>query len=258
MLVLSRRVDQEIVFPNTGISLKLLQIRGQVVKIGVEAPPEIRVLRKEVCTDEDLQIMSEGSLSQLSRHEIRNRLNAINLATHLFQKQTEAGLHAAAQVTFHRLTTEFASLDSIIGEARPSRPSTKSKGTGRKLLVVDDDKSEREMLIAILQLHGFEVLGAADGNEALDCLFQNSDLDAVLLDIRMPKCDGMEALHRIREDEKLCRLSVYAMTGMSEHESDIQTRVNGFDGWFAKPLDPDRLIASMTAKFSRPSLSASV
>ncbi|TWT57835.1 Transcriptional regulatory protein ZraR [Thalassoglobus neptunius] len=250
MLVLSRRVDLEIVFPNTGISLKLLQVRGQVIKIGIQAPDDVRILRKEVCSDEQLIELAGGTLTAVSKHQVRNRLNAVNLGIHLFQKQIEAGLTQAAQATFHRLKTEIANLDSICGESKPESAAVQSPVNGRKLLVVDDDANEREMLSAILRLYGFHVIDAGDGREALKQMHEHLDLDGVLLDIRMPNCDGLETLHHIRDDKELAQLKVYAMTGISEDENEIAPRSNGFDGWFAKPLDPDRVIATVKGGFT--------
>ena len=250
MLVLSRRVDQEIVFPNTGISLKLLQVRGQVVKVGIEAPAEVRVLRKEACSSLELQQLIPGNCPSPTRHQIRNHLNAINLAMHLFQKFTEMGRYSDAQATFNRMMAELASLDSLFGTTRPASAAEASPVKGRKLLVVDDDDCERDMLVAILELYGFHVRSAVDGCQALLSLKECADLDGILLDIRMPNCDGIETLHQIRDDKLTTNLKVYAMTGLSGHESDFVTRPQGFDGWFAKPLDPDRVIAAVMRGFS--------
>ena len=65
MLVLSRRSQQQIVFPNLGITLQILQVRGQIVKVGIEAPPEIAILRQETLA------------SQSDRNPVANRSGRI-------------------------------------------------------------------------------------------------------------------------------------------------------------------------------------
>ena len=91
MLVLSRKPDEKIVFPNLGVTLTLLGVRGRVAKIGIEAPEDLPILRQEIA-DAEHDIAQEPYLPREVRHELRNRLHAIKLAVHLFQRQMEAGL----------------------------------------------------------------------------------------------------------------------------------------------------------------------
>ena len=64
MLVLSRRPSEKILFPNLGISVEIIQTKGNTVRVGIEAPPEIRVLRDELAEQEDFEPIY--SLSQSS------------------------------------------------------------------------------------------------------------------------------------------------------------------------------------------------
>src|SRR3989442_15607592 len=106
MLVLSRKTDQKIVFPNLGVTLKLLSVRGNLAKIGIEAPNDLPILRDElIAAAEDDQ--PEPYVPRELRHDVRNRLNTVQLAVRLFQRQMEAGLTEQAQSTFLKLVREL-------------------------------------------------------------------------------------------------------------------------------------------------------
>jgi CheY-like chemotaxis protein len=81
-----------------------------------------------------------------------------------------------------------------------------------KILVVDDEDSQRMLYAEYLTMEGFTVLQAADGQEALDKIEANQDISVVLLDLMMPKVDGIKVLERIRENPKTKNMSVYMMT----------------------------------------------
>lgn len=101
MLVLSRKEEQSIVFPNLGISIEIVRVQGNKVSVGVEAPKAIRIVRGELHTAQgsksdpapsDLQIgQFIEVLPQQTRDELRDRLNVAGLAVHAAQKQCELG-----------------------------------------------------------------------------------------------------------------------------------------------------------------------
>ena len=97
MLVLSRKADQKIVFPNLGITLKLLSVKGNLARIGIEAPSDMPVLREELV--DESAAPGAPYVSRELRHDVRNSLNTIRLAVELFQRQMEAGLPDKAQST---------------------------------------------------------------------------------------------------------------------------------------------------------------
>lgn len=251
MLVLSRRTDQKIVFPNVGITLQVLNVRGNVAKIGIEAPREIPVLRQEIVEQSrlDLRKPPGGFIPRKVRHDIKNRLNSVTLALHLLRKQLEAGQTENASGTFEKLLDELSRLDRQVGElgrgAEPSEPGEDARAALRKALVVEDEANEREMLAGFLRLSGCEVATAGDGAAALDYLCSHAHPDVVLLDMRMPRCDGPKTIEMIRRNPELAGLKVFAVSGSTPDEMGIATGPQGVDRWFIKPLDPERLINAM-------------
>lgn len=241
MLVLSRRADQQIVFPNLDIKLQVLQVKGKVVKLGIEAPANVPIIRPEACDEQEIEAFRENFQGDVDRHQLRNRLNAINLGLRLFQKQSELELHEQAEVTMKRVVEELQKLDGDIGTAKNKLKQPTLKRPLR-LLVVDDEDNERELLAGLLRLHGFHVDVACNGAEAIDFLGHNEIPDFVLLDMKMPQADGPTTLRQIRADDRLTQLKVFAVSGTSPEDCGIE---NGCAGWFPKPLDPERLIQAM-------------
>lgn len=240
MLVLSRRADQQILFPNLGITLRILQVKGKTVKVGIDAPENIRVIRPENFDPGDLAEMQSVE-GPVDRHHLRNRLNAISLGLRLLQKQIAAGMVHPADDTMRRVLAELGTLDQEVGAARTTLHSVASNREIR-LLVVEDDDNERELLAGLLRLHGFSVDTAKDGREALDYLEAHDRPDLVLLDMKMPEFDGRYAIQRIRADRRLADLTVFAVSGTSPESMGLQ---EGWSGWFPKPLDPERLIGAI-------------
>src|SRR5262245_59934730 len=93
-----------------------------------------------------------------------------------------------------------------------------------RLLVVDDDKSQREFLNITLGRDGFEVEAAASGAEALKIIAENP-IDLALVDLRMPGMDGLETLRRLKEINEI--ISVVIVTAFSTTETAVQALKEG-------------------------------
>ena len=109
----------------------------------------------------------------------------------------------------------------------------------KAILVVDDDESHRMMLRAHLEEDGFEVVEASDGHEAVQKV-ENRFFDLVLIDIRMPKMDGREALRQIKHFNP--SIPVIMMTAYGSIDSAVETLKSGAEDYLTKPLDMDELL----------------
>src|SRR5207237_7467962 len=99
MLVLSRRPEEKIVFPQSGVVVHVLGVRGNSVRIGVEAPREVKVLRDELSATP----APTPALKRSPSHALLNRLNKVALLTHLLEKQWDAGRTDEARATLRKL-----------------------------------------------------------------------------------------------------------------------------------------------------------
>ena len=113
-----------------------------------------------------------------------------------------------------------------------------------RVLVVDDDDVIRQLITVNLELEGFEVTTAVDGQ---DCLDKVKDVDPVVitLDVMMPRMDGWEAASRLRADADTAGVKVVLLSARAQ-EADLQRgdRI-GVDAYLTKPFDPDELIATV-------------
>ena len=113
-----------------------------------------------------------------------------------------------------------------------------------RVLVVDDDAVIRELIKVNLELEGFVVTAAVDGE---DCLVQARRLlpDVITLDVMMPRMDGWEAARRLRADPVTAGIKVIMLSALGQ-ESDRQRgdRI-GVDAYLVKPFDPDDLITAV-------------
>jgi two-component system, OmpR family, response regulator MprA len=122
-----------------------------------------------------------------------------------------------------------------------------------KILVVDDERAVRESLRRALELEGYDIELAADGNEALGRLEANGDAqpDAVILDVLMPGIDGLEVCRRIRRAGN--RVPVLMLTARDEIEKRVAGLDAGADDYVTKPFALEELVARVRALLRRAS-----
>jgi two-component system, OmpR family, response regulator MprA len=120
-----------------------------------------------------------------------------------------------------------------------------------KILVVDDERAVRESLRRALELEGYEIELAADGQEALQRLEGNGEgqPDAVLLDLLMPNVDGLEVCRRLRRNGN--RVPVLMLTARDEVENRVSGLDAGADDYVTKPFALEELLARLRALLRR-------
>ena len=112
----------------------------------------------------------------------------------------------------------------------------------RRVLVADDNAYMRKALDAVLRAWAFEAVAVHDGPSALAAV-RELRLHAVVLDIRLPRLDGLEVARRIRADPGSAGLLLIAMTGSSDARDRAASLDAGFDHHLVKPVDPELLRA---------------
>lgn len=114
-----------------------------------------------------------------------------------------------------------------------------------RVLVVDDHEDTTESTARLLELHGFSVLKAFSGAEALK-LVERENPEVVLMDISMPSMNGYDCARKIRELAKDCP-TIIAVTGHGDNRHLGHSRDAGIDFHLIKPVEPDKLLAVVKA-----------
>jgi len=110
------------------------------------------------------------------------------------------------------------------------------------ILIVDDQPQNIELLEAYLAPQGYEIVKAANGEEALGKLSGNQ-IDLILLDVMMPGMDGFEVTRRVRQDDKNRLLPIILVTALRETEDRVKGIEAGCDDFLSKPVDKMELLA---------------
>jgi C4-dicarboxylate-specific signal transduction histidine kinase len=127
----------------------------------------------------------------------------------------------------------------VIGQE--SEWNDETTGRPRVILVVDDEPVNRELLEVILAPQGHAILHAEDGLQALE-LLAGQRVDLVLLDLLMPRLDGIETCRRIREHPETQHLPVVFITALQDRDARIRGKAVGADDFLSKPVDDVELL----------------
>ena len=117
-----------------------------------------------------------------------------------------------------------------------------TEGQQWTILIADDRDTNRDVLQGMLEPAGFRTRLATDGDEALEVLRADEEVDLVLMDVRMPRLNGIEALKMIREDAQLRHIKVIAVTASVFPEFRKKAIDAGFDDFLAKPFRVEELM----------------
>ena len=115
------------------------------------------------------------------------------------------------------------------------------------ILVVDDNKEIVYSISELLKYEGYQVMGAYDGMQALDVLEQNK-IDLILLDVMMPRLNGLSTLMKLREKHKI---PVIILSAKTEESDKVSGLIMGADDYVEKPYNPAELMARVKAHLRR-------
>ena len=118
------------------------------------------------------------------------------------------------------------------------------------MLVVDDDVRNIFALTSALEAHHMEVVHAENGQEGIDLLKSNPDIEAVLMDIMMPEMDGYEAIAEIRKVKKFKHLPIIALAAKAMKADRDHCLQVGASDYISKPLDIDQLLSLLRVCFT--------
>ncbi|MGN0632723.1 MAG: response regulator transcription factor [Oscillospiraceae bacterium] len=119
---------------------------------------------------------------------------------------------------------------------------------GARILVTDDDRDIVRAIAKLLELEGFSVVKAYNGLEALEALNDYPDIKLVIIDIMMPKLDGLSAIMKLREKRNI---PVLVLSAKSEDSDKVLGLSIGADDYITKPYSPSELVARVRSSIRR-------
>jgi len=122
--------------------------------------------------------------------------------------------------------------------------------TNAKILLVDDDMTLHGMYAERLKAEGYNIISAYDGEEAIEKVYKDMP-DVILLDIMMPKINGIDVLKKIREDEKTANIPVILLTALVQEINKIKDMMKPYDQYLIKSeIMPAQVITAIEKSLS--------
>lgn len=119
-----------------------------------------------------------------------------------------------------------------------------------KILIAEDERDIRELIVFTLEFGGFEVIAATNGQEAVELARQHRP-DLILLDVRMPKMSGYEACRLLKAQEETRIIPVVFLSAKGQEAEIREGLAAGADAYILKPFAPDELIQQIRALLDR-------
>ena len=188
---------------------------------------------------------------QLEQPQVLSDLEKIDYATNNLRKLLEDGTFVQRSAAGSLAAATLAPFPTNLSTSplQPILPGVPAVPTGR-ILVVDDEPLNREMLLRRLARMGFATTGAQNGQAALE-IMAREPFDLVLLDIMMPVMDGYETLDRLKADRKLKHIPVVMLTALDEVASTVRCIEAGAEDYVPKPFNPVILRARIGASLEK-------
>jgi two-component system cell cycle response regulator len=121
-----------------------------------------------------------------------------------------------------------------------------------RILVVDDNPANLDLMLYLLRAFGHEAEGAADGLAGFAAA-RGGGFTLVLTDILMPGIDGYELVRRLKNDARLASTPVVAVTALAMRGDRERITAAGFDGYIAKPIEPQAFVSQIQGYLARTS-----
>ena len=265
MLILGRRSNQSIVFPNCGITVRILDVNGRVAKIGIEAPQSVEIMRGEVAL---AQTNSESTSYRSTRCEqnsapefaipvlqFTQRLADIKASLHVFQQHRAAGAENRADQVLDALLNDLAVLDSdwlkeLTDSSNPvarstaefvSEPQTyyrrNDSNAPIQILIVNEPSNPSGLSVPFGTFHGCQVCNVNDHQTALRSLTSNESFDYVVCNGSPLAFDELDLVRTIRSNHGLDETKIFMTTSSFNTMEHLElSRSYRIDGWLTRPL----------------------
>jgi len=119
-----------------------------------------------------------------------------------------------------------------------------------KILIVEDDPTTVQLIEFLLKKNNFEVLIAYNGVESLQ-IAKKEKLDLILMDVMMPKMDGIEAIEKLKKDENTRDIPIIILSALGQEMDVMRGLQAGASSYIVKPFSPQELLAEINKKLTK-------
>ncbi|WP_347245906.1 carbon storage regulator [Thermogutta sp.] len=274
MLVLTRRENERIVLPTVHTSIQVVRISGSTVRLGIDAPPEVPVLREELLEAFQQEMnTSQQSSAQApplriapsqrgdlppgepqfkTRDAYEKILDCLVVALEYAEAQLSQGNIELAHQTIHKALVHLHETRQVVaGGKTDCSIQTAPTQQGRLALVVQNVKKSQRPIAAVLERAGFKVKTVLNGCQALDYLAKNPRPDLIVFDFDKPlparktPCDTARTLREIRDNPELRGVKVIALGSRSPAELQVTIGPHGVDQWIPTDHQAETLIREL-------------
>ncbi|HEY9637069.1 MAG TPA: response regulator [Coleofasciculaceae cyanobacterium] len=126
----------------------------------------------------------------------------------------------------------------------------------KKILVIEDEIFIRENLLELLEIEGFQAVGAENGNVGVQ-LAREQRPNLILCDVMMPELDGYGVLEALREDPATATIPFLFLTASADRNNLQKIRQLGMDDYILKPFNVDKFLAAISARMDKPTANES-
>ena len=237
MLVLSRKEHDKLILPTLNVSVEVVRIQGNTVRLGIEAPTDVPIVRHEIADLRSIEFAPDESASKQQvaslTKAIRQRTDSCANALNLLHEHLEGNIAAQSLIV-----DVYKELQALEQDAKSALDEPAEPARVPHALLIDRDANEGQLLASYLRLNGFEVTTAQDRDDALDFLSLHSCPDFVLLDILKGQDTNSDFLGQLRAHRGGENLKLFAF-------SDAEP--SGVDRLFPRPIDAERLVRELAA-----------
>jgi carbon storage regulator CsrA len=276
MLILGRRANQSIVFPNCGITVRILDVNGRVTKIGIEAPRNIEIMRGELATVAAGQNgIDRNSISTSVNYEpspapetsnemlqFGQRLAELKSSLHVFQQLRAAGNEARADEVLEELLNDLGRLDcdwlksQLDGEVSGRRNASEMVSESKTAYEYYAPKSQRPQYVLVIQsdgqptacnsdlaMHGVQTCTVNNRNAAIQVLESKERFDFIVCQNQTSSQPDLELLQTIRSQPHLDGTMIFVTTNSGNAVEQLaMANQYGIDGWIQQPLCSSNLL----------------
>lgn len=265
MLVLTRRENERIVLPTVNTTIQVVRIAGSTVRLGIDAPANVPVLREELLNEKENPSHRPqkvaGPVGDKSHEPVEsgqgdNKGNTISRAPQ-YEKLLDCLALAFELADTHLANNKIAEAREtiekaleLLRQARAQHPLTVSppKSSGQRVaLVIEPPVKAGKSLSDVLRKSGYSVVSFTSGCRAIDYLASHGRPDLIVINLNENRHCGADTIRTIRQNPALRGVKLVALSDSRPAELQISVGPQGVDYWFASQTCPERILQEIEA-----------